>query len=111
MILDLPHPFTFSQSAPPTNPDSQPRRQSPISKEYVRSRFFYRPLEGLSDFLSPTARIYRGLTPQFKVFLQIAAMTLGGWVWAEKRVMEYNDFLRKTKRVERIRAQKERLLE
>ena len=111
MILDLPHPFTFSQSAPPTTPDSQPRRQSPISKEYVRSRFFYRPLEGLSDFLSPTARIYRGLTPQFKVFLQIAAMTLGGWVWAEKRVMEYNDFLRKTKRAERIRAQKERLLE
>jgi hypothetical protein len=62
---------------------------------------FYRPLGVLSESLAPASRVYRGLTPQFKVFLQIAVMTLGGCVWAEKRVTEYLDVLRRARRAER----------
>jgi hypothetical protein len=42
--------------------------------------------------------VYRGLTIQFKVFVQISAMTLGGCIFAEKRVTEYNDFVRRRNR-------------
>lgn len=38
--------------------------------------------------------VYRGLTVQFKVFIQLSAMTLGGCIFAEKRVSEYNDMVR-----------------
>lgn len=38
--------------------------------------------------------VYRGLTIQFKVFIQLSAMTLGGCIFAEKRVSEYNDMVR-----------------
>ncbi|KAL2785670.1 hypothetical protein BJX66DRAFT_51771 [Aspergillus keveii] len=117
MIMILPHPFKFSPASPAQGPpqhmQEQPQpRQSSFSKEYIRSRLFYRPLEGFSEWLSPAARIYRGLTPQFKVFLQIAAMTLGGCVWAERRVNSYINMIRKVKRAERLQAQREaRLLE
>ncbi|KAJ9663545.1 hypothetical protein H2198_000811 [Neophaeococcomyces mojaviensis] len=42
--------------------------------------------------------IYRGLTIQFKVFIQLSAMTLGGCIFAEKRVSEYNDMVRRRNR-------------
>lgn len=42
--------------------------------------------------------IYRGLTVQFKVFIQLSAMTLGGCIFAEKRVSEYNDMARRRNR-------------
>ncbi|RHZ51869.1 uncharacterized protein CDV56_101020 [Aspergillus thermomutatus] len=116
MILMLPHPFKFSppaaapstpqsQSQPPSPSSTRPRT-SPFSKAYLRSKFIYGPLEGFSEWLSPTARVYRGLTPQFKVFLQIAAMTLGGCIWAERRVNEYINYMRKVKRAERLQAQR-----
>ncbi|GLI79289.1 hypothetical protein PoHVEF18_007619 [Penicillium ochrochloron] len=107
MIMILPHPFTFTAPTPPTTPSqSQPRpRPSPFSREYLRSRLFYRPIEGFSEWLSPASRVYRGLTPQFKVFLQIAAMTLGGCIWAERRVNEYIEVMRRVKRAERLQAQ------
>ncbi|KAL4918017.1 hypothetical protein BDW62DRAFT_70446 [Aspergillus aurantiobrunneus] len=111
MIMILPHPFKFTPSSAPGPPqhmqEQAHRRPSPFSKEYIRSRLFYRPLEGFSEWLSPTARIYRGLTPQFKVFLQIAAMTFGGCVWAERRVDQYIKLIRKVKRAERLQAQRE----
>ncbi|KAL4877691.1 hypothetical protein BJY04DRAFT_221877 [Aspergillus karnatakaensis] len=111
MIMILPHPFKFSPSAAAGLPQhiqehAQPR-PSVFSKEYIQSRLFYRPLEGFSEWLSPASRIYRGLTPQFKVFLQIAAMTLGGCIWAEHRVNDYIKEIRKAKRVERLQAQRE----
>ncbi|TPR02852.1 hypothetical protein CAN33_0012015 [Aspergillus niger] len=81
-------------------------RQSPFSKEFLRSRLFYRPLEGFSEWLSPASKIYRGLTPQFKVFLQIGAMTLGGCIWAERRVDEYIKYVRKVKRLEKLQAER-----
>ncbi|KAL4872014.1 hypothetical protein BDV12DRAFT_162872 [Aspergillus spectabilis] len=111
MIMILPHPFKFSPSSAPGPPQHMQERAPPrllvFSKQYIQSRLFYRPLEGLSEWLSPTARIYRGLTPQFKVFLQIAAMTLGGCVWAERRVNDYINEIRKSKRAERLQAQRE----
>ena len=42
--------------------------------------------------------VYRGLTIQFKVFIQLSAMTLGGCIFAEKRVSEYNDMVRRQNR-------------
>jgi len=35
---------------------------------------------------------------QFKVFIQLSAMTLGGCIFAEKRVSEYNDMVRRRNR-------------
>ncbi|KAL4793511.1 hypothetical protein BDV19DRAFT_366574 [Aspergillus venezuelensis] len=136
MIMILPHPFKFSPSANTPSPspspasgppapiqtqepspghsqnnthtqNTNPRRPSPFSAQSIKSRLFYRPLEGFSEWLSPTARIYRGLTPQFKVYLQVSAMTLGGVVWAERRVNEYINTIRKVKRAERLQAQRE----
>ncbi|KAK5945379.1 hypothetical protein PMZ80_002584 [Knufia obscura] len=42
--------------------------------------------------------IYRNLTVQFKVFIQLSAMMLGGCIFAEKRVSEYNDMVRRKNR-------------
>ena len=42
--------------------------------------------------------MYRGLTVQFKVFIQLSAMTLGGCIFAEKKVSEYNDMVRRRNR-------------
>ncbi|KAJ5701504.1 hypothetical protein N7488_009052 [Penicillium malachiteum] len=108
MILILPHPFIFSAPTPtPPSPATQPSpRPSPFSRDYLRSRLFHRPIEGFSEWISPTSRVYRGLTPQFKVFLQIAAMTLGGCIWAERRVTEYIELVRQIKRAERREAER-----
>ncbi|OJJ43788.1 hypothetical protein ASPZODRAFT_135813 [Penicilliopsis zonata CBS 506.65] len=106
MILSLPHPFVFSKPAsPPTSATHPAPQPSPLSRASLQSRLFYRPLEGFSEWLSPTSRVYRGLTPQFKVFLQIAAMTLGGCLWAEHRVNQYIEIMRRVKRAERRRAE------
>lgn len=48
--------------------------------------------------LSYVHPVYRNLTVQFKVFLQLSAGTLGGYIWAEKRVSEYNEMLRRRNR-------------
>jgi len=48
--------------------------------------------------LQPFNPIYRGLTLQFKVFIQVACMTLGGCIFAEKRVSEFNDSVRRRNR-------------
>lgn len=48
--------------------------------------------------LQPFHPLYRGLTVQFKVFIQVAAMTLGGCIFAEKRVSEFNDSVRRRNR-------------
>lgn len=107
MIMNLPHPFIFSAPTPPsTNTHNPSQRPSIFSREYLRARLFHRPLEGFSEWLSPASRVYRGLTPQFKVFLQIAAMTLGGCIWAERRVTEYIDLMRRVKRAERLQTER-----
>lgn len=42
--------------------------------------------------------IYRGLTVQFKVFMQLSAATLGGCIFAERRVSEYTNMVRQRNR-------------
>jgi len=42
--------------------------------------------------------VYRNLTVQFKVYIQLSAMILGGCIFAEKRVSEYNDMVRRRNR-------------
>ncbi|BDD61813.1 hypothetical protein MPDQ_006244 [Monascus purpureus] len=103
MILMLPHPFTFPRTSAPVETGTG-KRPSFFSREHLKSTFFYRPLEGFSDWISPTSRVYRTLTPQFKVFIQIAIMTLGGCIWAEKRYNEYIKLIRRMKRIERAQA-------
>ncbi|KAJ5248979.1 hypothetical protein N7468_000430 [Penicillium chermesinum] len=107
MIMNLPHPFVFSEPTPPsTQTHAQRPRPSIFSRDYLRARLFHRPLEGFSDWVSPTSRVYRGLTPQFKVFLQLAVMTLGGCIWAERRVTEYIELMRRIKRAERLQVER-----
>lgn len=48
--------------------------------------------------LNRTNPIYRGLTVQFKVYIQISAMMLGGCIFAEKRINEYNESVRRRNR-------------
>ncbi|KAK2809746.1 hypothetical protein FQN50_003591 [Emmonsiellopsis sp. PD_5] len=125
LILLLPHPLRFSSPTPHTTPSptttppprststpsSQPSpntQSHPPKPPRTRTPLPYRPLTRLSEAIAPTSRIYRGLTPQFKVFLQISAMTLGGCIWAEKRVGEYLDVVRRVKRAERVEAERER---
>jgi hypothetical protein len=106
--MNLPHPFVFSAPSTPAHPATQSRpRPSIFSRDYLRSRLFHRPLEGFSEWISPGSKVYRGLTPQFKVFLQMAAMTLGGCIWAEKRVTEYINIVRKIRRADRLQAERE----
>ncbi|KAH8689606.1 hypothetical protein BGW36DRAFT_73491 [Talaromyces proteolyticus] len=100
MILSLPHPFTFDHAAPPTATQQQ-QPKSPFSAARACKTLFYRPLASLSESLAPASRVYRGLTLQWKCFLQVAAMTLGGCIWAERRVTEYMDVLRRVRRAER----------
>jgi hypothetical protein len=101
LILVLPHPFTFDNASSPATTTTESTPNKKFSARGVRQQLFYRPLTSLSESLAPMSRVYRGLTPQFKVFLNIAAMTLGGSIWAEKRVGEYMDMLRKKRRAER----------
>ncbi|KMU79393.1 hypothetical protein CISG_07797 [Coccidioides immitis RMSCC 3703] len=101
LILILPHPMHFADHTPappsPSSASSSPfRGRRPINLASV-----YRPLMSISESIAPISRVYRGLTPQFKVFLQISAMTFGGCIWAEKRVQEYLEVMRKVKRAKR----------
>ncbi|MCJ1406408.1 hypothetical protein MMC19_000473 [Ptychographa xylographoides] len=49
----------------------------------------------LGPHLSP---IYRGLTIQFKVFIQMSGMTLGGMIEADRRIRDYEARVRIEKR-------------
>ncbi|RKF54099.1 hypothetical protein GcC1_214010 [Golovinomyces cichoracearum] len=58
-------------------------------------------LGGAGYFMSP---IYRGLTIQFKVFLQMSGMILGGCLEADHRIREYEAKVRVHKRMIRDQA-------
>ena len=49
-------------------------------------------------FLSRIHPVYRNLTPQFKVYLQLSSGLLGGCIFAEKFVTDYNDSIRRQRR-------------
>ena len=38
--------------------------------------------------------VYRGLTIQFKAFIQLSSMTLGGCIFAERKVTDFNNMVR-----------------
>ncbi|KAK6065459.1 hypothetical protein SCUP515_11175 [Seiridium cupressi] len=58
-------------------------------------------LGGLGYAVSP---VYRGLTIQFKVYLQMSGMILGGMLEADGAVRQYEARLRMQKRIARDRA-------
>ncbi|KAG4419444.1 hypothetical protein IFR04_007401 [Cadophora malorum] len=63
--------------------------------------FFAAVLGGAGYTMSP---IYRGLTIQFKVFLQMSGMILGACLEADHRVREYEAKVRMQRRMLRDRA-------
>ncbi|KAL2068092.1 hypothetical protein VTL71DRAFT_16190 [Oculimacula yallundae] len=63
--------------------------------------FFAALLGGAGYRMSP---IYRGLTIQFKVFLQMSGMILGACLEADSRVREYEAKIRMERRMLRDRA-------
>ncbi|KAL8922601.1 MAG: hypothetical protein Q9208_005105 [Pyrenodesmia sp. 3 TL-2023] len=48
--------------------------------------------------------LYRNLTIQFKVFLQLSGMTLGGWIEADRRLRGYEFWRLRERRRERDEA-------
>ncbi|KAK2748092.1 hypothetical protein FQN57_001215 [Myotisia sp. PD_48] len=108
LILSLPHPMTpgSSSSAPTTTTTSTSASTYSSSSSNVTGNTsfktrIYSPLVSVSRSMAPMSRVYRGLTPQFKVFIQMGFMTLGACIWAERRVAEYLGVVRKMKRAER----------
>ncbi|KAI9832517.1 MAG: hypothetical protein M1819_004306 [Sarea resinae] len=51
-----------------------------------------------------TSPVYRGLTKQFKLFLQMGGMTLGGMVEADSRLRKYETSVLQRERLARARA-------
>ncbi|KAI0023527.1 hypothetical protein F4780DRAFT_776557 [Xylariomycetidae sp. FL0641] len=58
-------------------------------------------LGGLGYALSP---VYRGLTIQFKVYIQMSGMVFGGMLEADFRVRQYENYIRFQRRLARDRA-------
>lgn len=58
-------------------------------------------LAGVGYYFSP---VYRNLTFQFKVYLQMSGMTIGGCIEAERRVREYE---RRAMRMRKIKKDAE----
>ncbi|KAI0150159.1 hypothetical protein GGR57DRAFT_199106 [Xylariaceae sp. FL1272] len=58
-------------------------------------------LAGLGYAMSP---VYRGLTLQFKVYLQMSGMILGGMIEADSRMRQYEQFIRTQRRLAQNRA-------
>jgi hypothetical protein len=50
-----------------------------------------------------TMPVFRRVTVQYKVFLQMAFMTMGGMIEADRRMVEYELVVRHRKRLERAR--------
>ncbi|KAI9811002.1 MAG: hypothetical protein M1827_005734 [Pycnora praestabilis] len=48
--------------------------------------------------------VYRGLTVQFKVFLQMSGMTVGSMIEADRRLRDYEVIVRRNKRLARDQA-------
>ncbi|MCJ1247264.1 hypothetical protein MMC30_004478 [Trapelia coarctata] len=55
------------------------------------------PLLALSFVGLAISPIYRSLTIQFKVFVQMSGMTLGGWIEADRRLRWYEQDMRRRK--------------
>jgi hypothetical protein len=92
-LLTMPPPSTVKDLTPPD-------ALTPIAAQgFATGVLRFGSISLLTHLLlNPLNPIYRGLTLQFKVFIQLSAMTLGGCIFAEKRVSEYNDHIRRRNR-------------
>ncbi|KAI3321786.1 hypothetical protein HD806DRAFT_147106 [Xylariaceae sp. AK1471] len=61
-------------------------------------------LGGLGYVMSP---VYRGLTIQFKVYIQMSSMILGGMIEADARMRRYEQQMRVQRMIARDRAWRE----
>jgi hypothetical protein len=51
-----------------------------------------------------TSPIYRGLTIQFKIFLVMSGMIMGGWIEGDRRLRRYEDMIRAQRQIARDEA-------
>ncbi|KUI71038.1 hypothetical protein VM1G_07203 [Cytospora mali] len=58
-------------------------------------------LSGIGYYTSP---IYRGLTIQFKVYIQMSGMVVGSMIEADHRMRQYEAHIRMQRRIARDRA-------
>ncbi|KZZ89311.1 hypothetical protein AAP_04458 [Ascosphaera apis ARSEF 7405] len=113
VVLSMPHPMVFRPDAAdkstaitpePPKQSSKAAREAAAKLRWKQTPLIYRPLQSFSSFCAPASKVYRGLTPQFKVFIQIGIMSLGGYLWAESRVNELREKRRYQMRLAERRA-------
>jgi hypothetical protein len=96
----MPPPASTSHSstgAPPIIPPSQVSTEA--SRGFLSGALRFSSISIIAHLLLQRLHpVYRGLTIQFKIFIQLSAATLGGCIFAEKRVSEYNDMVRRQQR-------------
>lgn len=96
----MPPPSSTSRSssgAPPIIPPDQVTTEA--TRGFLSGAFRFTSISILAHILLQRVHpVYRGLTVQFKVFIQLSAGTLGGCIFAEKRVNEYNNMVRRQQR-------------
>lgn len=91
--LNMPPPSTVKDIAPPE------ATASVAAQGFATGVLRFGSISLLSHIaLNRIHPVYRGLTIQFKVYIQLSAMLLGGCIFAEKRVSEYNDMIRARRR-------------
>lgn len=94
-------PGSSNSSFPLGQPPIAPPRQ--VSSEgfrgFMSGALRYSSISiALHLVLNRMSPVYRGLTIQFKIFLQLAAITLGGCICASRRVSDFNETIRRQQR-------------
>lgn len=96
----MPPPASTSQStsgAPPIIPPNQVTTEA--TRGFLSGALRFTSISIIAHILLQRIHpVYRGLTLQFKIFIQLSAGTLGGCIFAEKRVSEYNNLVRRQQR-------------
>ncbi|KAH6652105.1 hypothetical protein BKA67DRAFT_660875 [Truncatella angustata] len=92
-------PTNALNSAEATEAQRQAVRGAGISA--VKWGFASAVLGGIAYAASP---VYRGLTIQFKVYIQMSGMILGGMLGADRAVQDYEARLRLQRQIARDRA-------
>lgn len=96
----MPPPSSTSHSssgAPPIIPPNQVTTEA--TRGFLSGALRFTSISIMAHILLQRVHpIYRGLTVQFKIFIQLSAATLGGCIFAEKRVSEYNNMVRRQQR-------------
>ncbi|KIX93655.1 uncharacterized protein Z520_10561 [Fonsecaea multimorphosa CBS 102226] len=89
----MPPPSYITDALPP------PQLSQVAAQGFASGALRFGTISFASHFLlNRYTPVYRGLTIQFKVFLQISAMILGGCIFAEKSVGDFNEGIRRQRR-------------